>query len=178
MWRFAKPRALYLLEALPYPRLLAFTLLGLSAGLLLPYAFAGDFSEWTRGEYFRFPPGRREGGLSLVFFLESLGKNLLVLFALTRLLPWVEGTFLPNWPPGGWVSRLYLLLVAPVTGVLASPFGLPHGGGYLLTVAPLALGEFATFTAAACWGRRAEGRGALALLLLALYETWAAAYLL
>ena len=109
------------------------------------------------------PPKGFDLGLALVSFLNN---SLIAL--LLRGLPLVELLLPPPWRLG-WTPRLYLLLSAPLTGVLASPHGLPQGALYLALVLPLGLGEYAALALAAL-GR--PWRAFLLLLGLALYEGW------
>lgn len=99
---------------------------------------------------------------AVLAYLNNAGIALLLGYGLPRL----EG-ILPARFRLGWASRLYLLFSAPLTGVLASPHGLPQGELYALLAVPLGMGEYLAFTLAAL------GRVRLALgllLLLALYE--------
>lgn len=105
------------------------------------------------------------------FHLEDLLRpflnNALLVLALSRGLPWLEGALLsPGWSRG-WAARLYLLLAALTAGLLATPHGLPQGLWYALWLLPLALLEFAAYALALA---RLEGWAFGVLLLAALYE--------
>ncbi len=172
----AKPGILVSLERLSCARLFGAALALFSLGLLLPHLAAASLADFGRADFFRPLAGSSWEPLShqgARFLLEVLSRNLLVLLALTRFLPWLEGALLP-WGRGGFAPRLYLLLLAPVTGVAATPMGLPHGGWYLLVVSPVVLAEFLALSLGACAGRRGEGKGPPPLFLSGLYETYAA----
>lgn len=97
--------------------------------------------------------------------LGILPKNLLIALLL--------GVVLPRLHP--LAPRLYLLLMAGVTGWTTTPAGLPHAGVYALGVLPVAMGELLGFTLAAL------GRVFLALLVLLLsgvLEGWVIVHLL
>jgi hypothetical protein len=84
-------------------------------------------------------------------FTVILPKNLAVLFVGSVGLPWV-GRVLLGEP---WPARVYLLTLGFVTGLMATPGGLPHGGAYLLGVLPVAVLEFLAYATGVARGVRA-----------------------
>ncbi|RTG95808.1 hypothetical protein CSW38_02920 [Thermus scotoductus] len=160
--RVFRPRPLPLLtwlSQLPPGRLLLLVYGLLLFGGALPYLVAPE----SLGSWKPHPRGFQESVAWTVFL-----HNALIALLISHFLPWLEGFLPPVWR-GKWAGKLFLLCSALVTGVMASPHGLPQGAWYLALALPLALGEYLAFTLAA-FGR--IGIALLLLALLALYEGW------
>lgn len=153
------PGLLAWLSRLPPGRLLLLVYLLLLAGGALPYVVAPEGLGC-----FRPHPRGFQSGEALRAFL----NNGFIALAVYRLIPRLEKWLPPSWQ-GGWSSKLFLMCSALVTGVKASPHGLPQGAWYLAWVSPLALGEYLALTLAV-YGRL--GAALLLLALLAVYEGW------
>ncbi len=137
--------------------LFALTFLLFLVGAALGVALHGETSQVFRETW--WTPLRRHAPLlpkdpvaHLTYaFATILPKNLGVLFVGSVVLPWV-GKVLLGEP---WPARVYLLALGFVTGLMATPGGLPHGGTYFLGALPVAALEFLAYATGVARGVRA-----------------------